>query len=688
MPALIRQVSSHTTPLASRFISSARMWFSLAVLVGLFGLTALEPRAQESTAQPTQEGLRLGRMIAQSELEFGWRQLFVGGNRNLYRSQINLDEGLRLLGLSFTSRYPENTGSLFDLLTYSMASWGGDPYNTVSLRVEKRGFYRFDFGYSRIVYYNFLPTFANPLRERGEELGQHSMDAARRRSEYRLTLFPDADFRIHLAYERTAQFGSAFTTFPIGLDEFVLLDPPRTTTDDYRVGVDVRLGRLHLTVEQGVRAFKNDIHTNQPEGTINLGNNRNPANPTSANPQQIFLQTFARDSGIRGLVPTTRLGLHGRVHRTVLLSGRFAYSDARIDFTRQEEATGNLFDLSVLRYVTTQTSTSLAHASRPNALADASVNYHPHRRLTFTNTVRFQHFTVAGDVRTRTEQKLSADLRGPLPSPQTRLVTEWLGARTSVDSFFNYVEGAVELTPRVVLRAGHRFAHRRASLHRPEAGEREESELNAHAVLGGLSFRATPTLRLFAQIERGSSDNVFTRVAPRRFTRLRTRAQYRPTTSLTLGLQLLVTDARNPNPLVDDMRRNRGLTLMTLWTPDERFALSLSYTRTDITSAILVLHPRLRTIESSQYVAKDNFVDGDLIISPLRNLRLALGYSVVNAQGTFPLNFHQPRGMIAYTFPKRFTWSIGWRWYGYNQKGFALEDYRAHTLTGSLKIAF
>jgi len=688
MRALIHRISSHTAPSAPRFASWARRGFVLAVLVGLFGLTARESCAQQSPAQPAQEGLRLGRMIAQSELEFGWRQLFLGGNRDLYRSQINLDEGLRLLGLSFTSRYPENTGSLFDLLTYSMTSWGGDPYNTVSLRVEKRGVYRFDFGYSRIVYYNFLPTFANPLLGRGEQLGQHSMDATRRRSEYRLTLFPDADFRLHLAYERNAQFGSAFTTFPIGLDEFLLLDPPRTTTDEYRVGVDVRLGRLYLTVEQGFRAFKNDIHTNQPEGTINLGNNRNPANPTSANPQQIFLQTFARDSGVRGLIPTTRLGLQGRVHRTLLLAGRFAYSDASIDFTRQERAAGNLFDLSALRYVTTQTSMSFAQASRPNALADASVNYRPHRRLTVINTTRFQHFTIAGDVRTRTEQQLSADLRGPLPSPQMRLVTEWLGARTSVDSFFNYVEGAVELTPRVVLRAGHRFTHRRVSLHQSEVGEREESEVNAHAALGGLSLRATSALRLFAQIERGSSDNVFTRVAPRRFTRLRTRAQYRPTASLTLSLQLLVTDARNPNPLVDDVRRNRGLTFTTLWTPDERFALSLSYTRTDITSAILVLHPRLRTIESSQYVANDNFVDGDLTISPLRHLRLALGYSVVNAQGTLPLNFHQPRGMIAYTFPKRFTWSVGWRWYGYNQKGLALEDYRAHTLTGSLKIAF
>lgn len=680
MRALIRNRGFRFAP--DRFAGA------MVVLLLLLGPIASGLRAQDSAASPAQEGLRWGRMTAHSEVEFGWRQLFLGGNRDLYRSHVNLDEGLRLFGLSFISRYPENTGPLFDVLTYSMASWGGDPHNTTSLRVEKRGLYRFDFGYSRIVYYNFLPTFANPLLRRGELLGQHSVDAARRRSEYRLTLFPDATFRIHFGYERNTQFGRALTTFPIGLDEFVLLDPPRTTTDEYRVGVDVQLGRLHVTVEQGFRAFKNDIHTTQPEGTINLGNSRNPANPTSANPQQILLQTFARDSGIRGLVPTTRMGLQGHVHRTLMLSGRFAYSDSDMDVTRQERAIGNLFDLSVLRYVTAQTSSSLAQASRPTAIADASVNYRPHRRITITNTAQFHHFTIAGDVRTRTEQQLGADLRGALPPPLTRLVVESLEARTSVASFFNRFEGAVELTPRLVLRAGHRFTHRRVTLWRPEMTEREESELNAHAVLGGLSLRLSPAFRLFSELERGSSDRVFTRVAPSRFTRLRARAHYRPTPALTLGLQLLVTDSRNPNPLVDNMRRNRGLTFTTLWTPGERIALSLSYTRTDITSTILFLHPRLRTIETSRYVADDNVVDGDLTIAPLRNLRLALGYSLVNAQGTLPLNFHRPRGMIAYTFPKRFTWSVGWHWYGYNQKGAALEDYRAHTVTSSLKIAF
>lgn len=665
----------------------------LLLLLGLLGPMAPGARAQDSSAQTAPEGLRWGRMTVRSELEFGGRQLVLSGNRDLYRSHITLDEGLRLLGFSFTSQYPENTGPLFDTLVYRMASWGGDPHTTASLRVEKRGLYRFDFAYSRIVYYSFVPTFANPLLESGELLGQHSWDAARRRSEYRLTLFPDADVRLFFGYERDAQFGQAFTTFPIGLDEFLLLNPPRTTADDYRAGVDFRLRRWRITVEQGFRAFKNDTHTSHPEGTIHLGNSRNPANPTSANPQQILLQMLSHDVGVRGRIPTTRLALQGPAHRTVMVAGRFVYSDAHSEIARQERLTGVLFDLSALRYVTAQTSQSAAQASRPHTLADASVNYRPHRRLTVTTTTRFQQFTIAGDVRTRTEQQLGADLRGALPPPPTRTVTERGSARMSVDAFFHRVEGTMELTPHLVLRGGYRFAHRRVVLQRPEESERDTSgappgEVNTHSVLGGVSLRLSSTVRLFSELERGSSDTVFTRVTPSRFTRLRARAHYRPAPALTLTLQLHVADSRTPNPLVDTTFRNRGLTLTTLWSPGDRLALSLGYTRADITSRILILHPRLRTLETSRYVADDNVVEGDLLLAPLRNLQLALGYSLINAQGTLPLNFHQPRGMIAYTFPKHVTWSVGWRWYGYNEKGVALQDYRAHTLTGSLKIAF
>lgn len=649
---------------------------------------AKQPDQQEQ--KEPKEGIHIGTLTTTGSVEFGWRQLFLGGSRDYYRSTVNLDEGLRLFGLTFESRSPENTGALLDYLAYDMNSWGGDPYNTARLRAEKRGAYRFDFTYSRLKYYNFLPTFANPLLGRGVQLGQHSADSSRRQSGYNLTIFPDSDFKLHFAYDRNTQFGTSLTTFPIGLDEFVLFDPLRTTTDDYRAGVDFRIGRVRFTLEQGFRAFKNDIHTNHPPGQTNIGNNPGVANPSTSNPQPIVLTSYLRNNGVRGFVPTTRFGIHSHLFKSLLFTGRFVYSDANIDFNRSETATGNLFDLRALRYFSAQSATSLAQASRPNAIADTSVNYRPHKRFTFTDTTRFNHFTIAGGVSSRVLQTLGQDLRGnpPPANQQERVTTEILGSRTFVNSVFNQFEGVVEVTPRLNLRAGHRFTHRRVSLLSPGATTPEESTLNTNAFVGGVSFRAASNLRFFSQVERGSSDNVFTRVAPYHFTRLRIRTEYRPTKTLTFSGQGLLTDSRNPNPFLDNVRRNRGLTLSTFWTPNDRLSVSVSYSRSDITSFINIIHPRLLTIERSTYIANDNYVDGDVDFHPLKNLRVAFGYSVVNSQGTYPLNYHQPRGLISYNFPRRLTWTLGWRWWGYNEKSFSLQDYRAHTLTSSLKISF
>ncbi len=701
-PKILGWTSRHPSTLSAQMVcppprrpsSGIILMMGLLVMGGLALGTIV--KAQESTSgrsssdqATTGEGIRWGGLVTTGSFTIGVRHLFLAGSHDVYRSQVNLGNGLRLLGVAVESRAPENGGSLLDFLSYEMGRWG-DPFNTARLRVEKRGIYRFNATYSRIEYVHFLPTFANPLLGRGVFFGQHSFHASRRQSGYTLTLFPQRDISFYFGYDRNTQFGMAFTTFSIGLDEFLLLDPLRTTTDDYRIGADLRVKRVFLTIEQGFRAFKNDIHTNQPPGPPNVGNNVGLANPTSQNPQQILLTGFRRDSAVRGFVPTTRVALHSHLFKPLFVTGRFAYSDATIDFNRSEAVGGTLFDRTVLRYFTGQTSTSTSDASRPNAVADGSVNFRPHRRWTFTTTSRFNHFDIAGGVLTQSTQTLGSDLRGnpPPANEPPRLVSEALDARTHVTSFFNQFEGIVEVTSRLTLRAGHRLTHRRVELDRPQLTEPERSTLNTNAFVGGVSLRASTALRVFSQIERGTSDNVFTRVAAYRFTRLRIRSEYRPTSTVTVNGQVLVTDSRNPNPLVDNIRRHRGMNLTTAWFPGERLSLTVSYSRSDISSFVDIINPRFLTVERSVYIANDNYLDGDIDLTPVKNLHLSVGYSVVNSQGTFPLNFHQPRALVSYSFPRRMVWAVGWRWYGYNEKGLSLQDYRAHTLTASMKLSF
>ncbi|MBI4467870.1 MAG: hypothetical protein HY650_00955 [Acidobacteria bacterium] len=647
-----------------------------------------EPK-QEAQSPDPDEGTRWGTMITRTTLDFGWREVWRHGNSNVYGSQVNLSSGMRLLGFSTEMRAEKGTGTLLDYLSYDMSNWGGDPYNSARLRVEKHRVYRLVADYRRSQYFNFLPTFANPLLERGVFFGQHSYDSSRRMSGTTLTILPDAPFQFHFGYERNSAFGRSFTTYSVGLDEFVLSNDLRTTTDDYRLGFDWALPRASITFEQGIRKHRDDPTTFEPAGVIaNYGNSSNVANPTSMNPKPILLDAFTRSTAQRITIPTTRFAVQARPVRRLSFTGRVAYSDASLDFTRFELLNGTLFDRSVLRYFTESRARSVASASQPSVVTDASVNIQVHDRFSLIDIFRFNRFTIAGNAVGRTTEILGEDLRGQLPPPgqETRDFSSMLVERTALSSVSNQIEGIFDATSRIVLRAGYRYGHRTA--HRFPGAENleEQSELNTHTFLSGASIRMSRQLRAFLQVERGQADNVFTRISPRDFVRVRLRGRYRPGDKFLFTGSFGLYDATNPNPVVNNDLTNRTFTLATSYFPAPRFSLNLAYTWTGITSQVDVINPRTQEVTPQRYRANDSFVDVLLQIVPLRSLSFDVGYVIINANGTFPLNYHQPTGRIAYTHARRYTFYVDWRWWGYNERGIALQDYRAHALTSGFKL--
>jgi hypothetical protein len=466
----------------------------------------------------------------------------------------------------------------------------------------------------------------------------------------------------------------------------------RTTTHDYVVGVDVKLGIVDLTVEQSFRKFKDDIATFQTPGLVNNGNNPRTGPVGAANPQQILLTSFNRNNGVRGYIPATRVGLNVRPAQQFQFTGRFVYSDAEFDFNRDEILTGNLFDLSALSFITRQRSNALAAASRPITTADAGLRVSPIPRLTLTNSASFNHFVIAGSSLLETLQILGINFQGnpPTPDQMQRLVSSFLDERTSLRSFRNLFEAGVEVHPRLTLRGGYRFTNRRATLTIPAPfREIDESSLDTHTGIAGLSLRAPKQFRLMAQVERGSADNVFTRIAPYHVTRARVRSSFQPASKWRLSGEYSLTDSRNPTQFVDNLQRYRVFSIDSAVFLDEHFEMDLGYTRVDLSSdASIIVNPRTLERGRSPYRADDNAVNADLTFSPVKAAHISVGYGLINSKGTFPLNYHQPRARISIDLHRRLAWIASWGWYGYNEKSVAIQDYRAHLLTSSLKFSF
>src|SRR5437870_1059712 len=120
-----------------------------------------KPQPAEPAATPADtEGAFTG------SLEIGNRwNTGIAGNFNAYRSVVNLGEGPKLLGADFTLLDPKKR--LFDRIEVRGDHWGDDPYSSLRVNARKARLYDLNVDYRNIAYFNYLPSFANPLLDRG-----------------------------------------------------------------------------------------------------------------------------------------------------------------------------------------------------------------------------------------------------------------------------------------------------------------------------------------------------------------------------------------------------------------------------------------------------------------------------------------------------------------------------------------
>jgi hypothetical protein len=602
-------------------------------------------------------------------MEFGWQQAEVTdrSNLNVYRSQVYYqNNGPRLFELNFQGR--SETG-FFKRIWATGGGWGGDPYNWARYGLENDDWFIFRANYLRSDYFFNLPTFA---------LNQHTNDTERRRQSYDLTLFPKWPVRARLGYSRNTSNGFTLTTFDFSRDEFLMFEPLRQTADEYRFGLEGRIQRWNFFADYNWRHFRNDRNVNLPG--FSLGNN--PAGTTQLN-------SAARSYPIRGHIPFVRFTLAGRPHRKLDVSSRLLYSDPEIDFLRTEAVNGRTFDPSgpPLPSLIVQQIDSFGDGGRPNVVSDTAVTWKPHSRVSFSNTLRFNRFTIAGSDLTR----IRSTCTPPGAACTTGTVLEEPHNRLRVSHLLDRFEGRVDATDWLGFRAGFRLTDRDVQMAHFDAGileELEVSDLSTQSFLVGFNLRPVRQFKLFLDYERGEFDNTFTRVSPAEVDQFRIRGRFEPTRGVNLNMSWFIFDNDVPNPTVVSIQKNRGVALDFALNRWSRWFWNLGYTRNDISTRtdITFFIANIQRFGTSFYIANDNYAYSDFGGQIYKGLHGELGYRVLTNTGTFPLNFHQPHASLRYDFNERVSARVGYRWYGYNEKNTSSNDYRTHIVAISLRL--
>src|SRR5437588_5828766 len=292
---------------------------------------------------------------------YRWRS-DVGGSFDTYRSIVNLGSGPKLLGADFTLL--DRKSRVFDQVHIRGYNWGDDPSSTFHLDAKTTTLYDFTADYRNIAYFNYLPSYADPLIARGVFLNEQSFDTRRRSTSIQLDLLPGNWFVPYLAFDRNSGSGRGVTTFVSDANEYAVPNTLRDMTNLYRGGVRFELRRFHLTLEEGGTTFKDDQSDYAAGNTNNFGNVTTPFLG-----QRLYLNNLQAAYGIRGNSTYSKALLTTSATSWLDVYGQFLFSQPDSTVRYQQADSGNFLLPSQLMFYNSQQYLLSAAAKLPHTSA-------------------------------------------------------------------------------------------------------------------------------------------------------------------------------------------------------------------------------------------------------------------------------------------------------------------------------
>lgn len=704
------------------------------------GAKATNNKPADSAVPETPD--KMGDYSVIGSLEFGYRGLSVDGDHNKFQSDLNYKAGPRLFDTSFLMRSQDGAGGLFDTLLVTSTGWGADPQGNLRITAEKPKWYRFDGTYRRFKYFRFVNSFANPNWVFSPATfsvppklvsGEHGTDTRMQVGDFDLTILPKNEtIRFSVGFSPERYDGPAFTNYHAGGNEFILLNNVRSRANDYRFGADGKLGPIDFSFLQGFRRFRDDSFIDQARPPINL-------NPTAAS-----LTSFHRDEPSRGSVDFTRFSLHTLVAKKLDITGRIIYSKAKSDFTFVENFTGRNWNPRVTGWPPTPPAATpnilnlgqyniTGNTERPNTVGDVGVTWLATDRLRISNTFRVEDFEIDGTA-------VFSDFFSITRGSGATLRTDTVGFSnldatrvTTYRKYQNTFEGDYQFNNRYAIHLGYRYGKRKIEesfegfnlgsngSFIPPATRTSDffaEENHTHAVIGGFKARPANNWTIYFDGERGTADNVFTRIGNYDYLNFRGKSRYSPTQRLSLNAAIIVRNNSNPSEIagvsIEDFGvsvKSRTFTSSIDWTANSKLSFNTGYNFYWVNSNAVVeyffnsirhplgrslyygrnhyfffdtvarLHPRA-SLYASYRINKDKG-QGDRIADPTGNP----GFLIAS----YPMSFQSPEARLAIKLTRHIDWNVGYQYYNYNEStlvGPRPENYHAHLPYTSLRIYF
>ncbi|MFB3905415.1 MAG: hypothetical protein ACE15E_18365 [Acidobacteriota bacterium] len=622
-----------------------------------------EPQAQ---AQSQEERYHVG-------LDIGgrWEAKFRG-SRDLYRSQLDYGQGLRLFRGEIDMSVPQGSNRYFDRFQLRMNDWGGEPYTFANFRLSKSGVYDLRFDYQNVQYFSSIPRFANPFFLEGNLQSQHIFDLHQRYSRFEVQFRPNQAISPFLAWDRNARRGPVRTTLTSGGDEFTLGSLYDNYSNDFRGGIHLNVSRFSLLLEQGYRQYreKNDFSSTGAQSGNSL---------RTIFGRDIELSDYTGDTDSSANIPFSNAVAAWRPVEQISLRANMSYSMAGLEPHFSDVLNGNFFSLPQTAFFRGQNQQVFGQVKKPSFFGDFTAEFAPFDRLRLVESLKTYNFHVSSSafsnlVFLQFEPVLETGIRD-----QFSQLTP-LRSFMSFDNLSQELQGMFFVTPRLMARVGHRFEHR-------EIAVEDEFQYDRNVAIAGLSYDFSMRNRISAEYEYGTTDRPIMRTDNVDFHRARLRGRFSPFEKLEVNGTATLFDTDNDIPDLDFTSRQRNYALDFTYAIMPRVSFSGGFERSDLRTNIFYLIPQTLRLDEFFYREKGNFGNALLSLSLIRNATVSLGYSVWGTSGNFPLTYHRPVARVEIPLHEQLAFYGQWNYYGYNEKvSFLPQDYRTHQATFGFRV--
>ena len=633
------------------------LWTLAGILAAALPLAAQEPAPSPVPAAEA-------RLTGTVEAAYRWRT-DVGGSFETWRSVVNLGSGPKLSGAEFTLLDPRRRW--FDVIHVRGNDWGGDPYSSFHLDATRHDLYHFTADYRGFLYFNNLPSFADPLITRGIYLNEQSFDLRRRISSFNLELLPGHRVTPYLGYDRATDSGHGVSVFQTDGNEYAIPQRTRDGSNLYRGGVHVTGDRYHVTLEQGGTTFRSNEDTYYT--LANPGNVRTPLLG-----QTLGLTALVRAAGVRGSSVYSKAIVTASPISRLDIYASFLFAQPKNDVNYAQANTGNFVVLNQLLFYSGQQTVLAAAAKMPHTAANIGFEARPFTRLRWLESWSTDRLHNAASFAGRDTVTFVSALTAALTSN-----------RSLVES--NVV---FDLSRSLTLRGGHRYVWGLAyDTVLPLEGLLTVTRATLHQQvgLGAITFRRGTRLWVTGEVEAASSGGGYYRTSLYDYRRLRLQGRYQLFKSLQLQGNYRILSNDNPLAGVGYSLLGHQESMALAWLPAGRkWNFEGSYEHCGYVSRIGYRVPQTLGAAVSTYREDCHTVAGTLHAEYF-GIKLNVGGSVVKTSGTRPTAWYQPALRATGPVANRVAWYGEWRYYGFGETFVQYENFRAHLITLGFRLS-